>query len=114
MDGLGQWFCALLGGRASIIEDLVINNSSEINKTKFWTSVGIGADVTSISAKSQIIKNQLARNLGPVKMGRYISKQIALNNQVTTQMYRLTASIVASEIASRHVYTELDSKYCFD
>jgi len=115
---------ASLGGTASIIEDLVIYDRGEINKTKFWMSVGIGAvggiisgggaDVTSISAISQKIQNQLARNLGPVKMGRYISKQIALNKLVTNQMYRFSASIVASEIVSRHVYTELDSKYCFD
>ncbi len=47
-------------------------------------------------------------------MSRYLSKQIALNNQVATQMYRFTGSIVASEIASRHVYTEYNNRYCFD
>jgi hypothetical protein len=123
------WFGSLmvgatLGGASSAIEDLVIYNQTELNETKFWASVGIGAfgglisgggaDVNSIFTKSNIIKNQLARNLNPLKISRYVAKQIALNNQVMTHMYRFTASIVASEIASRHIYSEYDEMYRFD
>lgn len=47
-------------------------------------------------------------------MSRYAAKQIVLDNQVMTHMYRFTAPIVASEIASRHIYSEFNEIYRFD
>ena len=99
----------VLGGASSIGEDIIDGKSP--NPYKFFLSAGLGAvgglvsgagaDAKTILSKSTYFNAVLKTAVSPKKIAMYTAKQVALNKSISISAIRFSASIVASQWASR-------------